>query len=71
MTGTIVPNPTTYLLLTVEDADLGIRVGADARKRAREVANETGQTVSLRHPTTDKVVAVVKPKRERKPCCKQ
>ena len=49
------------VVLATLDADLGLVPSEKAKAEAQVAANEVGQTVTLRDPTTDKVLATVKP----------
>src|SRR5262245_23926569 len=49
------------VLLASADADIGLVATADAAARAQAHANGIGRTVSLRDPTSDKLLATIKP----------
>lgn len=56
------PEPSTDpLLLATEDEDLGLVSAETAEQDAAEAANETGQTVTVRDPITDKVLHTAEP----------
>ena len=53
-----------FLLLATADTDLGLVPAPQAKRRARQAANEIGKPVTVRDPLTDAVVATVKPRTE-------
>jgi hypothetical protein len=52
---------TKFVSLSTEDRDLGIVEADRAHEAAQSAANQEGATVTVRHPTTDKVIKRVKP----------
>jgi hypothetical protein len=47
--------------LTTDNTDHGIVRAVDAYEIAKEVANQEGKVVTLRHPNTDEVLATITP----------
>jgi hypothetical protein len=50
------------LLLATPDSDLGLVPADQAKRRAKEAANETDQPISVRDPLTDEVLATSRPR---------
>lgn len=49
------------VMLATEDKDLGLVPAKTAKVEAQKAANEEGKPVTMRDPTTDKVLGTVKP----------
>jgi hypothetical protein len=52
------------LLLASPDSDIGLVPARKARQKAKQIADATGKSVTVRSPLTDAVVATAKPKRK-------
>jgi hypothetical protein len=50
-----------FVALATENEDLGIVPAGDAERIAQDYANESGETVTLRDPLSDELLATVHP----------